>query len=99
MAQLTNQHGYHFYQNGHFGQVGPFKRLWFMISCSACNQVIIDIIVPLCHRPKCDSLQGFKGYKGPKNFFKSLKRHNFPKTELWKNHFVTFVWKAKQHGQ
>jgi hypothetical protein len=46
MPQLTNQHGHHFYQNGHFGQVGPFKRLWFMISCSACNQVIIDIIVP-----------------------------------------------------
>jgi hypothetical protein len=29
--------------------------------------------------PKCNSLQGSKGYEGPKNLFKFLKRHDFPK--------------------
>lgn len=95
MPQPTNQDGHHFYQNGHFGQVGPFKRLWFVISWNECNQVIIDIIVPLCHWPKCDSFQGFKGYKGPKNLFKSLKRHDFPKNPIVKKSFYNFCMKGQ----
>jgi hypothetical protein len=66
-----------------------------MISCSACNQVIIYIIVPLCHRPKCDSLQGSKGHKGPKNLFKSLKRHDFPKNPIVKKSFCNFCMKGQ----